>query len=137
MCIRDSFCCLRAGVPGLSENIRVTSIIGRFLEHSRIFWFSGGREDPIEGDFFIGSADWMYRNLHNRVEATTPVEDRGLRERLWEILEIELADHRQAWEMRSDGTYALRNAAALDAEDPRLEGTHAKLMRLARERSEA
>jgi polyphosphate kinase len=133
-CIVRGFCCLRAGVPGLSENIRVTSIIGRFLEHSRIFWFSGGREDPLDGDFFIGSADWMYRNLHNRVEATTPVETRGLRERLWEILQIELNDHRQAWDMRPDGTYALRDAADLDAEDPRLEGTHQTLMRLTRER---
>ena len=128
------FCCLRPGVPGLSENIRVISVIGRFLEHSRIFWFSGGREDPLDGDFFIGSADWMYRNLHNRVEATTPVETRGLRERLWEILQIELNDHRQAWDMRPDGTYALRDASGLDAEDPRLEGTHATLMRLTRER---
>ncbi len=136
-CLVRGFCCLRAGVPGLSEHIRVTSIIGRFLEHSRIFWFSGGREDPLDGDFFIGSADWMYRNLHNRVEATTPVETRGLRERLWEILQIELNDHRQAWDMRPDGTYALRDASGLDAEDPRLEGTHATLMRLTRERVEA
>jgi polyphosphate kinase len=133
-CIVRGFCCLRAGVPGLSENIRVISVIGRFLEHSRIFWFSGGREDPLDGDFFIGSADWMYRNLHNRVEATTPVETRGLRERLWEILQIELNDHRQAWDMRPDGTYALRDASDLDPEDPRLEGTHQTLMRLTRER---
>ena len=135
-CIVRGFCCLRAGVPGLSENIRVTSIIGRFLEHSRIFWFSAGREDPLEGDFFIGSADWMYRNLHNRVEATVPVEHRSLRERLWEILQIEIADHRQAWDMRPDGTYALRDASGLDPEDLRLEGTHATIMRLTRERIE-
>ena len=135
-CIVRGFCCLRAGVPGLSENIRVSSIIGRFLEHSRIFWFSGGREDPLDGDFFIGSADWMYRNLHNRVEATSPVENRALRERLWEILQIELEDHRQAWDMRPDGTYALRDGSRLDSEDPRLEGTHAQLMRLTRERIE-
>ena len=133
-CIVRGFCCLRAGVPGLSENIRVSSIIGRFLEHSRIFWFGGGREDPLDGDFFIGSADWMYRNLHNRVEATTPVEDRALRERLWEILSIELDDHRQAWEMRPDGTYALRDATMLAEDDPRMEGTHGKIMRLTRER---
>ena len=133
-CIVRGFCCLRAGVPGLSENIRVTSIIGRFLEHSRIFWFSGGREDPLDGDFFIGSADWMYRNLNNRVEATTPVENRGLRERLWEVLQIELHDHRQAWDMRPDGTYALRDAAGLAPDDPRLMGTHQTLMRLTRER---
>lgn len=135
-CIVRGFCCLRAGVPGLSENIRVSSIIGRFLEHSRIFWFGGGREDPIDGDFFIGSADWMYRNLNNRVEATAPVESRPLRERLWEILDIELQDHRQAWDMRPDGTYALRDASDLSPDDPRLEGTHAALMRLTCERLE-
>ena len=133
-CIVRGFCCLRAGVTGLSENIRVVSVIGRFLEHSRIFWFGGGREDPLDGDFFIGSADWMYRNLHNRVEATTPVEDRALRERLWEVLSIELNDHRQAWEMRKDGTYALRDSSSLAEDDPRMEGTHARLMRITRER---
>lgn len=134
-CIVRGFCCLRAGVPGLSDNIRVISVIGRFLEHSRIFWFGGGREDPLDGDFFIGSADWMYRNLHNRVEATTPVEDRASRERLWEILTIELEDHRQAWEMRPDGTYALRDSSELAEDDHRMEGTHAMLMRLTRERT--
>ena len=69
-------------------------------------------------------------------EATVPVEARPLRERLWEILQIELQDHRQAWDMRPDGTYALRDAGGLDPEDPRLEGTHAALMRLTRERFE-
>ncbi|MAC74622.1 MAG: polyphosphate kinase 1 [Phycisphaerae bacterium] len=136
-CIVRGFCCLRAGVPGLSENIRIHSIIGRFLEHSRIFWFSGGREDPLDGDFIIGSADWMYRNLHNRVEAATPVENRGLRARLWEILMINLEDHRQSWQMRSDGTYALRDASNLAEDDPRMEGTHARLMRLTRERTDS
>ena len=135
-CIVRGFCCLRAGVPGLSENIRISSVIGRFLEHSRIFWFGGGHEDPLDGDFYIGSADWMYRNLHNRVEATVPVERRALRERLWEILQIGLHDHRQAWDMRPDGTYALRDASGLDPEDLRLEGTHAAIMRLTRERIE-
>jgi polyphosphate kinase len=136
-CVVRGFCCLRAGVPGLSENIRIHSIIGRFLEHSRIFWFSGGREDPLDGDFIIGSADWMYRNLHNRVEAATPVENRGLRSRLWEILMINLEDHRQSWQMRSDGTYALRDITRLAEDDSRMEGTHARLMRLTRERTES
>lgn len=136
-CIVRGFCCLRAGVPGLSENIRIHSIIGRFLEHSRIFWFSGGREDPLDGDFIIGSADWMYRNLHNRVEAATPVENRGLRARLWEILMINLDDHRQSWQMRSDGTYALPDISDLAEDDSRMEGTHARLMRLTRERTES
>ncbi|MAH66445.1 MAG: polyphosphate kinase 1 [Phycisphaerae bacterium] len=136
-CVVRGFCCLRAGVPGLSENIRIYSIIGRFLEHSRIFWFSGGREDPLDGDFIIGSADWMYRNLHNRVEAATPVENRALRSRLWEILMINLEDHRQSWQMRSDGTYALRDVSRLAEDDSRMEGTHARLMRLMRERTES
>jgi polyphosphate kinase len=67
------FCCLRPGVTGLTEGARVRSIIGRFLEHSRIFHFAAGHEDPVQGDFFIGSADWMFRNLSKRVEVVTPV----------------------------------------------------------------
>ena len=69
------FCCLRPGVPGRTEGIRVRSIIGRFLEHSRIFHFAAGQEDPVQGEFFIGSADWMFRNLSKRVEVVTPVLD--------------------------------------------------------------
>ena len=67
------FCCLRPGVPGHTENIRIRSIIGRFLEHSRIFYFANGKQDPVEGEFFIGSADWMFRNLSKRIEVVTPV----------------------------------------------------------------
>ena len=67
------FCCLRPGVPGRTENIRIRSIIGRFLEHSRIFYFANGKEDPAEGEYFIGSADWMFRNLSKRIEVVTPV----------------------------------------------------------------
>ena len=85
------FCCLRAGVPGWTDNVRVRSIIGRFLEHSRIFYFSNGEEDPLAGEFYIGSADWMMRNLSQRVEAATPINGRPLRERLWEILQACLA----------------------------------------------
>ena len=133
-CIVRGFCCLRPGLPGLSENIRVFSIIGRFLEHSRIFWFSGGHDDPLEGDFYIGSADWMYRNLHNRVEATTPVEKIELRRRLWEILETELEDHRQSWVMQSDGSYTQRDTSEIEPDDYRMEGTHQRLMRLTLER---
>src|SRR5262249_46067726 len=66
-------CCLLPGVPGLTENVRIRSIIGRFLEHSRIFYFAAGSDDPLEGEFFIGSADWMHRNLSERVEAMVPV----------------------------------------------------------------
>ena len=122
------FCCLRPGVPGLSETIRVSSVIGRFLEHSRIFWFSGGRSDPLEGDFYIGSADWMYRNLNTRVEVATPVETPPLRRRLWEILQIALSDRRQAWDMQSDGAYRQRSVEGLELDDPAAIGTHQRLM---------
>jgi polyphosphate kinase len=123
------FCTLRPGVEGLSETIRVQSVIGRFLEHSRIFYFRNGREDELEGQFFIGSADWMYRNLEHRVEAIAPVEQRLLRERLWQILQIMLNDHRSAWDMRPDGSYVQRKPA-----DPGQElGTHRTLMALARQ----
>ena len=99
------FCCLAPGVKGLTENVRVRSIIGRFLEHSRIFYFADGNDDPLAGEFLIGSADWMYRNLSQRVEAVVPIEQRALREQLWEVLQVALADQRQAWVMRSDGGY--------------------------------
>jgi polyphosphate kinase len=121
-------CCLRPGVPGLSENIRVISVIGRFLEHSRIFYFSNGSNQPADGLLMIGSADWMYRNLSSRVEAVVPVENKALAEKCWEILTTMLADQRQAWDMKSDGSYVQRQEKKLtegQAPDP---GTHKKLM---------
>lgn len=122
------FCCLRPGVPGLSDNIRVSSVIGRFLEHSRIFYFRNGEQNPVDGRFFIGSADWMYRNLKNRVEVVTPVEDVAARQRLWQTLEILLSDRRQAWDMQPEGLYVQRRPR-----DPTIDiGAHAQLMRLAR-----
>jgi polyphosphate kinase len=128
------FCCLKPGVPGLSDHIRVISVIGRFLEHSRIFYFRGGAEDPLDGQFFIGSADWMYRNLLARVEAVTPVESRPLREKCWEILDILLRDQRQAWDMQPDGTYVQRTPAP-GAGPSETRGTHAYMMELAKQRS--
>ncbi|PMB00668.1 polyphosphate kinase 1 [Fischerella thermalis CCMEE 5268] len=98
-------CCLRPGVPDVSANIRVISIIGRFLEHSRIFHFHNNGQDEI----YIGSADWMPRNLDRRVEAVTPVEDPKILQNLQNILEIMLADNRQAWELKSDGSYVQRH----------------------------
>jgi polyphosphate kinase len=127
------FSTLRAGVPGVSDNIRILSVIGRFLEHSRIYHFANGSDDPLDGDFFIGSADWMNRNLSQRVEAIAPVEPRHLRERLWEILAIGLADCRQAWEMQPDGTYRQRRPAE-GATGPAAEGTHVTMMNLTRRR---
>ena len=92
--------------PG--ENRRVISIIGRFLEHSRVYFFQNGAADPLAGEFYIGSADWMHRNLSDRVEAVTPVETLALRARFWQVLQIILGDQRQAWDMQPDGTYAQR-----------------------------
>jgi polyphosphate kinase len=98
------FCCLRPGVPGVSENIRVTSTIGRLLEHSRIFYFRNGGKD----EYYIGSADWMYRNLDWRVEAITPVTAPELKLQLRDILDALLRDRRQTWDLNSDGTYTQR-----------------------------
>jgi polyphosphate kinase len=94
-------CCLRPGVPGLSENIRVRSIVGRFLEHSRIYRFGTG--EPAE--CFTGSADLMPRNLDRRVEALVPIRAPHLRERIDEILAVNLADDVLAWELMTDGTW--------------------------------
>jgi len=96
-------CCLRPGVPGVSDNIRVRSIIGRFLEHTRVYWFrNDGREEV-----WLASADWMERNFFRRVEVAFPIEDKGLRERvIQEALEFHLADNSQAWALDGDGTYA-------------------------------
>jgi polyphosphate kinase len=128
------FCCLRPGVPGLSDNIRVRSVLGRFLEHSRIFWFQNGATDPLDGDFFIGSADWMYRNLQTRVEAAVPIAKPPHRARLWEILQTCLEDCRQSWQMQSDGTYAKVAWRQLDQADPRAAGVHQRLTQLAQQR---
>ena len=98
-------CCLRAGIPGLSENITVCSIVGNFLEHSRIFYFENDGEPQI----FMGSADWMPRNLDRRVEILFPVEDEKLKARICHILEVQLADNVKAQYLRPDGTYAKRN----------------------------
>ena len=121
-------CCLAPGVVGLTENIRVRSIVGRFLEHSRIFHFAAGSDDPIDGEFLIGSADWMRRNLSERIEAVVPIRDRRLRARLWEILEVCLADRRNAWEMQADGTYI--QLLPEPGNDAGAEGTHQTMMRL-------
>lgn len=97
-------CCLRPGMPVISDNIRVTSIIGQFLEHSRIFYFHNGGEEI----FLLGSADWMSRNLDRRVEAVVPILDPALRSELRFILDTSLQDNRQAWDMNPDGTYTQR-----------------------------
>jgi polyphosphate kinase len=129
------FCILRPGVPELSPTIRVVSVIGRFLEHSRIFYFRNGAEDPIDGEFYVGSADWMIRNLEQRVEAVTPIEDRTFRERCWEILQVSLTDQRQAWDMQPDGSYVQRQPSG-DASDAASLGTHQVLMQRTRQRND-
>ena len=123
------FCCLRPGVPGQTETIRVRSIIGQFLEHSRIFYFANGASDPCNGDFYIGSGDWMERNLSWRVEVVTPVVAPALRQRLWEILDINLTDCRQAWVMTASGEYR-RLEPRPEASGPEVDGTQSTLMRL-------
>ncbi len=115
-------CCLRPGVKGISENIRVISVIGRFLEHSRVFYFYNGGEEEV----YIGSADWMTRNLSRRVEAITPVEEPSLAADLHEILGIMLADNRQAWELQADGNYLQRRPS----KDSQAQSTHNILMNL-------
>jgi polyphosphate kinase len=127
------FSVLAAGVPGATENVRIISVIGRFLEHSRIYFFQNGSEDPRGGEFYIGSADWMRRNLSERVEAITPVEAAPLRARLWEILDTMLRDHRQAWDMQPDGTYVQRRPAE-GTTGPEAAGTQQTLMELTHRR---
>jgi polyphosphate kinase len=119
-----SICCLRPGAPELSDNIRVRSIVGRYLEHSRIYGF-GPR---AERTYYFGSADLMPRNLDRRVEALAPVTDDELRGRLQEILDVNLADDTLAWELGSDGSWT---------KVPTVEGvnTHRRLQELAVERS--
>ncbi len=124
------FCCLRPGIKGESDNIRVTSIIGRFLEHSRCVYFANGEKEPLNGSFYIGSADWMSRNLLYRVEVSTPIEDRASKEKLWSVLELLMEDTRQAWELQSSGHYARKKARNKKKEH----GSQAILMRRARNR---
>jgi len=97
-------CCLRPGVAGASENIRVISVIGRFLEHARLFFFANDNEP----EYYIGSADWMTRNLDRRVEAIVPVDDVLLHQKLHSLLVTSLDDNREAWDLAADGTYSQR-----------------------------
>jgi polyphosphate kinase len=106
-------CRLRPGLPGVSETIRVISIVGRFLEHARIFSFANGGQP----EYFIGSADWMARNLDARVEAAVPIENPQLQEEVQAILDLQLGDNVRAWDMQSDGTYRKRRPA--EGEEPR------------------
>ncbi|MEM8739613.1 MAG: polyphosphate kinase 1 [Planctomycetota bacterium] len=175
------FCTLRPGVAGLSENITVQSVIGRFLEHSRIYHFNNGRGAAYDAEavrtafdlalasahadtpprpeqeaganaqapsiaspgtggseYYIGSADWMYRNLNNRVECITPIFDPTLQSKLKTILDTMLVDQRQSWDMHCDGSYVQRTPPKLTKKNARLAatpavvGTHQHLMDLTR-----
>jgi polyphosphate kinase len=114
-------CCLRPGVPAVSDRIRVTSIVGRFLEHSRLWAFHNGGTP----EYYIGSADWMVRNLDRRVEAVAPIEDPALHARVRSLLDVCLADNRSAWVLDADGRYVQRRPA--DGEEER--SSHRLLLR--------
>ncbi len=101
--VRDT-CRLRPGLPGFSDHITVESIVGRFLEHARVYFFNNGGDE----EFFIGSADLMTRNLESRVEILTPIEHPDLRRELQALIETQLADRRSAWDMHADGSYVQR-----------------------------
>lgn len=101
-------CCLRPGIPGVSENIRVRSVIGRFLEHSRVYYFLNNGKDEI----YAASADLMERNLLNRVETAFPVESNKLKERMKSELEVYMRDNCQAWDLQPDGSYLRAQPAA-------------------------
>jgi polyphosphate kinase len=119
--------------PEIASNLRVVSVIGRFLEHSRIFYFRNAAESEVDGEFFIGSADWMHRNLEARVEVVTPITGTWQRDELWAILQAHLADQRSAWDMQPDGTYVQRRpdpAAGRSAQD----GSQQQMMQRARRR---
>ncbi|MFK8137528.1 MAG: polyphosphate kinase 1 [Bdellovibrionales bacterium] len=109
------FCSLKAGVKDLSENIRVTSIVGRFLEHSRSYYFANGSDDHNGAKIYIGSADWMHRNLDNRVEVLTPILDVNVKQLLSNYMELMLQDKSQTWEQLATGDYKLLDNSKVDA----------------------
>ncbi len=122
-------CCLRPGVKGVSENVRVVSVVDRYLEHARIFRFHNGGDPQL----FMSSADWMPRNLDRRIELMVPVEDRAAAEKLGQILATCLADTRQAWRLLPNGAYERRQP---DARHPPLRSQE-EFQRRAAERAEA
>jgi polyphosphate kinase len=126
--ILRGICGLRPGIPGLSERIRVRSLVGRYLEHSRILSFANGA-GPGEPRYYIGSADLMPRNLDRRVEVLVRVDDPTLQARLQEILDVDLADDSLAWELDGDGTYRRLRGGTVHA--------HERFEELARVRAEA
>ncbi len=122
-----SICTLRPGVKDHSATIRVVSIVDQLLEHSRIFYFRNAASDAAKGEFYIGSADCMYRNLLARVEVVSPIDDPALKAKLWEVLDLNIKCTSNAWLMQSDGSY-VRVAGAKTPSAQR------ELMRLTRDR---
>jgi polyphosphate kinase len=121
-------CCLRPAVPGLSDRIRVRSIVGRYLEHSRLFYFANGG-GPAKPAYYLGSADLMPRNLDRRIEALTPVNAPELQGRLAEILDVNLADDTLAWRLGPDGSWThVERVVGVD--------THTRLQELALARAQ-
>lgn len=119
-------CCLKAGKPGVSENIRVRSIVGNFLEHARIFWFHNGGDDEL----FMGSADWMPRNLDRRVEIVFPVEQEDIKEEVKRILTVEFEDNVKAHILMPDGTYEKidkRGKTLVDSQEQFMKDAWAKI----------
>ena len=123
--VRDT-CRLRPGLEGLSDNVRVISIVGRFLEHTRIYYFQNGGDE----EYLIGSADAMKRNLESRVEVVAPVENETLRKELRALLDVQLNDYRNAWEMQPDGTYVQRTPRNEEEE----RGCQERLIEMAQDR---
>lgn len=137
--VRDT-CRLRPGLPGISETISVISIVGRFLEHARVYYFQNGGDE----EYFIGSADLMTRNLESRVEILTPIEHPDLRREVHALMETQLADRRSAWDMHEDGSYIqrrprgghkARSAQETMIESARLRSERAKRMRKVKPRA--
>lgn len=120
------FCVLKPKVKDLSENISVYSVIGRFLEHSRIYLFSSGEETEEKDEIYIGSADWMHRNLHRRVEVMVPLYDSDLKKQINDYKNIILSDKRTLWELKENGDYQLRKG-------PQTDGAQEVIMKLVAE----
>jgi polyphosphate kinase len=104
-------CCLRPGVPGLSERVRVFGVVGRFLEHGRLYEFTNGGAP----EYYLGSADWMKRNLDGRVESLVPVTDPGLQRELAHVLDVYEQDNVSCWDLAPDGTSTRRRPAPGEA----------------------
>jgi polyphosphate kinase len=124
------FCCLIPGVKGLSENITVNSVVGRFLEHSRVYHFANGQEEPQDGEWYISSADWMYRNLSNRVEVACPIRDRDAKAKIARMFEVHALDRRNAWDLQATGDYTKREPSkGAEKGTPEVDGTFVTMMR--------